>query len=164
MGLEDYVYKGNNRIFLPISIHAPKKGLFIDAIENGIVIDHIEAGRGIDVLVKLGLSYSQKYSSILGRNVESKKGSKKDIIKEINGDFQITDQMVNNVVAISPNVTFNLIREGQVVEKYKAIICSKSECQFYPQDFHLEETGELKCHCGREYKFNPKLIEIYKYN
>ena len=66
MGLEDYVYKGNNRIFLPSS-NKLKGKLSLEKIEKeGIVIDHIESKKGIHIYALLGLGYRREYRGVLG--------------------------------------------------------------------------------------------------
>ena len=94
----------------------------------------------------------------------------KDIVKEITGNLILTDQNINDILGISSNPTISIIRGGQVVEKYKAIRCSNSDCQLYPQHFILDEKGVIRCDnnynghgkCNRIYEGDPELIELYK--
>ena len=54
--------------------------LNVDTIKNGLVIDHIKAGYGPQIFHWLGLDKAQ-FTSALIMNVQSKKSSRKDIIK-----------------------------------------------------------------------------------
>ena len=86
----------------------------IDSIQNGFVIDHIPAGKGMTLYELLGLD-KLDCSIALIKNVGSEKMGKKDIIKidaAINIDFDI-------IGFIAPEVTVNIIRGGEIVEKKK---------------------------------------------
>ncbi|MBQ9085716.1 MAG: aspartate carbamoyltransferase regulatory subunit [Clostridia bacterium] len=99
----------------------------IDSIRNGFVIDHIPAGLGMRLYQLLGLD-TLDCSVALIRNVGSKKLGKKDIIK-IDAAIAINFDLIGYV---SPDVTVNIIRDGQLVEK-KAIALPK------------EITGVIRC-------------------
>ncbi len=86
----------------------------IDAIKNGLVIDHIEAGKGMEVYNFLKLD-ELDCSVALIKNVFSKKTGKKDIIKI---DSAI-DLNLDVLGYIAPEVTVNVIKDGQTVEKLK---------------------------------------------
>ena len=86
----------------------------IDGIKNGIVLDHIEAGKGMELYNFLNLD-ELDCSVALIRNVFSKKTGKKDIIKidsVLNLDLDVLGY-------IAPEVTVNIIKDGETVEKYK---------------------------------------------
>ncbi|MBQ8426971.1 MAG: aspartate carbamoyltransferase regulatory subunit [Clostridia bacterium] len=84
----------------------------IDPIKNGIVIDHIEAGKGMEVYNFLKLD-ELDCSVALIKNVFSKKTGRKDIIKI---DSAI-DLNLDVLGYIAPEVTVNIIKDGQTVKK-----------------------------------------------
>lgn len=86
----------------------------IDSIQSGFVIDHIPAGRGMKLYELLGLD-ELDCSIALIKNVGSRKLGKKDIIK-IDADIKINFDIVGFV---APEVTINIIRNGNIVEKKK---------------------------------------------
>ena len=86
--------------------------MIIDSIKNGIVIDHITAGKGMELYNILGLG-EKDYTVALLQNVVSTKFGRKDIIK-IDGVMEIDWDLVGY---IDPNITVNVIRDGEQVEK-----------------------------------------------
>ena len=87
----------------------------IDAITDGIVIDHIKAGQGMELYHDLGLE-NLDCSVALIKNAPSKKMGKKDIIKiECPIDFMDLDILG----FIDHNITVNIIKDGEIVEKKK---------------------------------------------
>lgn len=84
----------------------------IDSIKNGIVIDHIPAGRGMKLYELLGLEKLDCPVAIIKNAVSSAMG-KKDIIK-IDADIPVNLDIIGYV---APNVTINMIRGGELVEK-----------------------------------------------
>ena len=86
--------------------------MIIDSIKNGIVIDHITAGKGMELYNILGLG-ERDYTVALLQNVVSTKFGRKDIIK-IDGVMEIDWDLVGYV---DPNITVNVIRDGEQVEK-----------------------------------------------
>ncbi|MBE6939447.1 MAG: aspartate carbamoyltransferase regulatory subunit [Ruminococcaceae bacterium] len=88
--------------------------MVIDAIKNGIVIDHITAGKAMDLYQILGLDQLECTVAIL-KNVPSKKHGRKDIIK-IDSVLDLDWDVLGYV---DPNITVNIIRENQRVEKRK---------------------------------------------
>ena len=85
----------------------------IDSIENGIVIDHIQANKGMEIYEKLNLKDLNCSVAII-TNARSKKMGRKDIIKidkSINLDLNILGYL-------DSNITVNIIKGGQRVEKY----------------------------------------------
>ena len=89
----------------------------IDPIKNGIVIDHIEAGKGMAVYNILSLGDLDCTVALI-KNVPSKKTGKKDIIKidaAIELDFNVLGY-------IAPEVTVNVIKEGETIEKKKVAL------------------------------------------
>ena len=86
--------------------------MIIDSIKNGIVIDHITAGKGMELYNILGLG-EKDYTVALLQNVVSTKFGRKDIIKS-DGVMEIDWDLVGYV---DPNITVNVIRDGEQVEK-----------------------------------------------
>ena len=86
--------------------------MIIDSIKNGIVIDHITAGKGMELYNILGLGDRDCTVALL-QNVVSTKFGRKDIIK-IDGVMELDWDLVGFV---DPNITVNIIRDGEQVEK-----------------------------------------------
>ena len=86
--------------------------MIIDSIKNGIVIDHITAGKGMELYNILGLGDCDNAVALL-QNVVSTKFGRKDIIK-IEGVMELDWDLVGYV---DPNITVNIIRDGESVEK-----------------------------------------------
>ena len=86
--------------------------MIIDSIKNGIVIDHISAGKGMELYNILGLGEKDCTVALL-KNVVSTKHGRKDIIK-IDGVMELDWDLVGFV---DPNITVNIIRDGEQVEK-----------------------------------------------
>ena len=107
--------------------------MIIDSIKNGIVIDHITAGKGMELYNILGLG-EKDYTVALLQNVVSTKHGRKDIIK-IDGVMEIDWDLVGYV---DPNITVNVIRDGEQVEK---------------RQLKLPETNTGVIHCK-----NPRCI------
>ena len=84
----------------------------IDSIKNGIVIDHIAAGKAMDLYQILGLGELDCTVAIL-KNVVSAKLGRKDIIK-IDRNLDLDWDLIGYV---DPNITVNIIRDGEQVEK-----------------------------------------------
>ena len=84
----------------------------IDSIKNGIVIDHIAAGKAMELYGILGLDKLDCSVAIL-KNVVSGKLGKKDIIK-IDRNLDLDWDIIGYV---DPNITVNIIRDGERVEK-----------------------------------------------
>ena len=99
----------------------------IDSIQNGFVIDHIPAGKGMKLYELLGLDQLD-CSIALIKNVGSEKQGKKDIIK-IDAAIDINFDIIG---FIAPEVTVNIIRDGEIVEKKN-------------MELPLELTGVIHC-------------------
>ena len=85
----------------------------IDSISNGIVIDHIQAKKGLEIYDALKLGELDCSVAII-TNAKSKKMGKKDIIKI---DRSI-DLDLNILGYLDSNITINIIKDNQRVEKY----------------------------------------------
>ena len=128
----------------------------IDAIKTGIVIDHISAGKAMELYNILGLA-DLNCSIALLQNVTSHKMGRKDIIK-IDGIQELDWDLLGYV---DPNITVNIIREGQQVEKRllklpetitNVIKCKNPRCitsieQELPQVFKLTDAEERVYRC-----------------
>ena len=130
--------------------------MIIDAIKNGIVIDHITAGRAMELYNILGLGELDCTVAIL-KNVTSDKLGRKDIIKI----DRVMDLDWDVIGFVDPNITVNIIRNGEKVEKRQlklpetitnVIRCKNPRCitsveQELPQVFKLtdEEHREYRC-------------------
>ena len=92
------------------------KDLRITPIKNGSVIDHIRPGMALRVLKMLELNDEKKTISI-AMHAHSEKEGYKDIVKI--EDKELKPREVNRLAIVSPNSTINIIRDFQVVQKYK---------------------------------------------
>ena len=84
----------------------------VDSIVNGIVIDHIAAGKAMTLYRLLELDKLDCPVAVI-QNAPSEFMGKKDIIK-IDSDVDVNLDVIGYV---SPNVTVNIIRHEQIVEK-----------------------------------------------
>ena len=91
-----------------------KKELQVAALENGTAIDHIPSEQLFKVVSLLEIEKLDTPVTI-GYNLDSKKMSKKGIIK-ISDKFFEEDE-INRISLIAPNVKLNIIRDYEVVEK-----------------------------------------------
>ena len=89
--------------------------LNVGKIENGIVIDHIEAGKSMDIYRYLGLGELDCTVAII-KNARSNEMGRKDIIK-VDGALDKID--LNILGLIDTNITVNIIKNGNIVEKKK---------------------------------------------
>ena len=122
--------------------------MIIDAIKNCIVIDHIAAGKAMDLYQILGLGDLDCSVAIL-KNVTSGKLGRKDIIK-IDQNLELDWDVIGYV---DPNITVNIIRDGEQVEKRQlklpdtitnVLHCRNPRCitsieQELPQTFKLTD-------------------------
>ena len=128
----------------------------IDSIKNGIVIDHIAAGKAMELYQILGLGDLDCSVAIL-KNVSSRKLGKKDIIK-IDRDLDLDWDVIGYV---DPNITVNIIKDGEQVEKRQlnlpekitgVIFCKNPRCitsveQELPQVFKLTDREKRIYRC-----------------
>ena len=128
----------------------------IDSIKNGIVIDHIAAGKAMELYGILGLDKLDCSVAIL-KNVVSGKLGKKDIIK-IDRNLDLDWDIIGYV---DPNITVNIIRDGERVEKRQLnrpetitniIRCKNPRCitsveQELPQVFKLTDRSRRIYRC-----------------
>ena len=128
----------------------------IDSIKNGIVIDHIAAGKAMELYNILGLGKLDCSVAIL-KNVTSHQMNKKDIIKV----DTILDLDWDIIGYVDPNITVNIIKNGERVEKRQlklpdrvtnVIRCKNPRCitsveQELPQVFKLTDREKRVYRC-----------------
>ena len=90
--------------------------LNIDSIQNGIVIDHIKAGTGMQIYHLAGLDELDCCVALI-RNARSGKHGHKDIIKI----ESMIDLDLDVLGYLDPDITIDIIRDGQIVEKKKLV-------------------------------------------
>ena len=130
--------------------------MIIDSIKNGIVIDHITAGRAMELYNILGLGELDCTVAIL-KNVVSGKLGRKDIIKI----DRVMDLDWDVIGYVDPNITVNIIRNSELVEKRRlklpetitnVIYCKNPRCitsveQELPQVFKLTDRANKVYRC-----------------
>ena len=84
----------------------------IDSIHNGVVLDHIQAGKSMEIYKHLKLDELDCSVAII-KNVRSDRMEKKDIIK-IDSPMDLDLDVLG---FIDSNITVNIIRDGERVEK-----------------------------------------------
>ena len=84
----------------------------IDSIQNCVVLDHIQAGKSMEIYKHLQLDQLDCSVAII-KNVRSGRMGKKDIIK-IDTPMDLDLDVLGY---IDSNITVNIIRDGQRVEK-----------------------------------------------
>ncbi|MBQ2779525.1 MAG: aspartate carbamoyltransferase regulatory subunit [Bacteroidaceae bacterium] len=148
-----------------------KTAMQVTALCNGTVIDHIPADKLFAVVSLLNIP-EMKSNVTIGYNLNSKKLGKKGLIKVADKFF--TDDEVNRISLVAPNVVLNIIHDYKVVEKREVrmpdnlcniVKCSNPNCitnnEPMPTLFHLvnRSEGTLKCHYCEKEK-NVKDIEL----
>ena len=135
----------------------------VAALENGTVIDHIPSNKLFEVVNLLHLE-EMKTSITVGYKQKNKKMGHKSIIK-IAGKF-FSDDEINQLAVVSPNVTLSVIRDYEVVEKKEVVLpdelrgivkCANPKCITNNEPmktlFHVisGEKAMLRCHyCNKE--------------
>lgn len=135
----------------------------VAALENGTVLDHIPSNKIFQTVNLLHLD-EMKTPVTIGFNLKSHKMGQKGIIKVADKFF--TDEEINQLSVITPNVTLCVIRDYEVVEKkevkmpdelYGIVKCANPKCisnnEPMKTQFHVldKEKGILQCHyCNRE--------------
>ena len=144
-----------------------KKELLVSAIENGTVIDHIPTEKTFQVASLLHLQDMDAPVTI-GYNYKSGLMGKKGIIKVSEKFF--TDDEINRLSVVAPNIVLNTIRNYEVVEKRKVetpdelrgiIKCNNPKCITNNEPMETifnvidKERGIVKCHyCDKEQKID----------
>ena len=91
-----------------------RQELQVAALENGTVIDHIPSSKIFEVISLLHLE-NVSSSVTIGINLKSKKMGQKSILKIADRFF--TDEELNQLSVVTPNVSLAIIRDFEVVEK-----------------------------------------------
>ena len=139
-----------------------KKELEVSAIKNGTVIDHIPANVTFKIVQILDL-YNHPGAITIGTNLDSITLGRKGIIKI--ADRYLSDEEIGRLSVVSPDVTLNIIKDYQIVEKKyvkypKQIIgvvkCTNPKCvtnhQPIPTKMEVFDMNQksLRCiYCGR---------------
>ncbi len=89
--------------------------LNVGALETGFVMDHIKAGKAMTIYHDLKLDQLDCTVAII-KNARSEKMGKKDIIKV---ECPINELDLGIVGFIDPDITVNVIENGEIVEKKK---------------------------------------------
>ncbi len=135
----------------------------IDKLQKGIVIDHIKPGKSMTIYNLLELDKADFVVAII-QNAKSRHG-KKDLLKIEN----VIDVDLTVLGAIDPNITINIIENGEITKKTKltlpkqvsnVIECHNPRCITSVEadlvhTFKLtnEETGLYRCiYCETEAK------------
>lgn len=140
-----------------------KKELQVAAIENGTVIDHIPARKTYQVVRLLNLERLSQPVTI-GFNLPSSKLGRKGIIKIADKFF--SDEEINRLSVVAPNIVLNIIRGYEVVEKRRVktpdelrgiIKCNNPKCITNNEPMSTwfnvvdKQKGIVKCHyCDKE--------------
>ena len=128
----------------------------IDSIKNGIVIDHIKAGKSMEIYKFLNLDTLPCAVAVI-QNAASRRMGKKDIIKI----DSIINAPLNALGFIDPDITIDVIIEGELREKYHPdlpgelvdiIKCHNPRCitsteQELPQVFIMTDKNERCYRC-----------------
>lgn len=137
--------------------------LLVAAIENGTVIDHIPSDKLFDVVNLLHLE-KMKTAVTVGYNLKSQEMHHKSIIKI--ADKYFSDEELNQLSVVAPNVTLCIIRDYEVVEKKTVkmpdelvgiVSCPNPKCITNNEPMHTRfrvrshELGILQCcYCNRD--------------
>ena len=135
-----------------------RQELQVAALQNGTVIDHIPSNKLFEVVNLLHLE-NVKTAVTVGYNLKSKKMGQKSIVKIADKFF--TDEELNQLAVITPNVSLCIIRDYEVVEKKTVeladnlvgiIKCNNPKCITNNEPmltrFHVLDhaTGTVCCH------------------
>lgn len=149
-----------------------KKELAVAALQNGTVIDHIPSSMLFKAVKILGIETLQTHITI-GNNLESSKLGSKGIIKV--ADVLFPETTLNRIALIAPSAKVNIIRDFEVVEKYRVTLpdtivgivkCNNPKCitNNEPMKTRFEVIDHndvtIRCHyCGHTVKSNDALID-----
>ena len=98
-------------------MNVSERELRVKPINNGTVIDHIESGQALNVLKILGIGNHTKTVVSVLMNVPSGAMGAKDVVK-VEGR-ELEPEEVDTIALIAPRSTINIIRNYEVVEKYR---------------------------------------------
>ena len=140
--------------------------LNVGKVEEGFVLDHIKAGKSLDVYYQLQLDKLDCTVAII-KNARSNAMGKKDILKV---ECDINTLNLDILGFIDPNITVNVIKDGEIVEKrdiylpqeIKGVIhCHNPRCitsieQELPHIFVLSDAEKRVYRCKYcEEKYSP---------
>lgn len=144
-----------------------RQELQVAALENGTVIDHIPSAKLFEVISLLHLEEVRSAVTV-GYNLKSKKMGRKSIIKIASKFF--SDDEINQLSVVAPNVTLSIIRGYEVVEKKEVkmpeeligiVKCDNHKCITNNEPMRTrfrylgKERGTLQCqYCNREIKLS----------
>ena len=133
------------------------KKLEVSAIEEGTVIDQI-ANKSTFKVANILNTQKIEQVVLIGFNLSSKKLGKKGIIK-IGGKL-LTQEEVNKISLIAPDATVNIIKDSEVVKKFKVDIpdsieefmkCFNPNCVSNHQNilsrFHVINKNPIRIRC-----------------
>ena len=135
-----------------------RKALQVAALENGTAIDHIPPQALFKVVSLLQLQQLNNRITI-GNNLRSSKIGTKGISKVADKFFE--EDEINRIALVAPNVTLNIIKDFEVIEKKKLTLpdeiigivkCNNPKCisnnEPMKSRFHIvdKEKVELQCH------------------
>ncbi len=143
--------------------------LNVGKLNEGVVLDHIQAGRSMELYRYLRLDQMDCCVAII-KNAHSNKMGKKDIIKV---ECPIEELDLNVLGYIDHDITVNIIKDGEIVEKRELklpkklvniIKCTNPRCitsteQELDQVFYLadEENEIYRClYCDEQYQKSRK--------
>jgi aspartate carbamoyltransferase regulatory subunit len=95
----------------------------VSALRSGTVIDHLGPSTSFKALKILGVGADA--TVLIGVNLDSSKLGKKDILK-IEGR-ELTEAEMNKVALLSPQATFSVIRDFEVVKKFRPTLPDQVE-------------------------------------
>ncbi len=137
--------------------------LMVAAIENGTVIDHIPCNKLFEVISLLGLQ-NLTSTVMIGYNLISSKMGTKSLIKIADRFF--TDEELNRLAVVAPNVNLSIIKNYNVVEKRQVempnpivgvVKCANPKCITNNEPMRTrfviseKKQGTICCHyCSRE--------------
>ncbi len=139
---------------------------YVGKIDYGVVIDHLEDGITAEIEAKLQFSKrGYRVTSVL-HEPSTKTGKLKDFLKI--KDKLLTPREIKEIAMISPNATFNIIKDRDVVEKFKYNLCKNENCitrvvnEDVPPKF--DKIGkDLRCHyCRKPYEKLCQIIQNLK--
>lgn len=148
-----------------------KGEMFVRALKNGTVIDHIPSDKLFAVVSLLHLD-KLKNRIIIGFNLNSEKIGKKSIIKV--SDKYFSSEELNQLSVLAPNVTLNIIKEYEIIEKYKVempdelngiIKCANPKCitnnELMTTRFKIidKQKGIIRClYCEKNQIIDPEKL------
>lgn len=116
-----------------------KKELAVAALRAGTVIDRVPCDMLFKAVRILGIE-NMKTNVTIGNNLESHRLGTKGIIKV--ADVEFDEDVLNRIALIAPQAKINIIRDYEVVEKYRVAL---------PDEVvGIVRCGNPKCICNNE--------------